>query len=490
MCGKFCKFRAKGIQCEPDSFGSEKDPFTAPFDLDEEKSEEQRTESGSVRASDHQVQDESKRKTGISKEPKEDPNQVRVTLTTLRNAQGQITGTRSSRSLLVPAQLDMNPPDLRGLTNGDEEYLLIKVSKEGKKMWVTYLNGDDPDGEHEFYWGLSVSYLVERDRTSDEQNPPRSSGSSDLRYPSRKNDKGEVMGHERAEQLKKSTRDGTHTRSRRQASESGGGNCVPRAATTHRDDLSARTHHFNPFGGSPSGDDLMKNAKEKPVRKRRGLKESCKTISPSSPNTTPSYLVPREQWLRENNDRTDEQADADWRRVTESIFGANTGANARVEVQKEHCEHLNFVPNWGNTGISQEMIDEEKRGAAEWKTRRGADERIAVDKARKGGGSPLRGNRKSKSTLLDEIDDPNYDYMKVRATGYQDSLSSGWADVFVHDDEMNENTSASTYPERASSSSAARPKSFITLMNESSSSSPPVEANTCVHGVKTKKEEV
>ena len=59
----------------------------------------------------------------------------------------------------------MNPPDLRGLTNGDEEYLLIKVSKERKKMWVTYLNGDDPDGEHEFYWGLSVSYLVERDRT-------------------------------------------------------------------------------------------------------------------------------------------------------------------------------------------------------------------------------------------------------------------------------------------------------------------------------------
>ncbi len=36
-------------------------------------------------------------------------------------------------------------------------------------MWVTYLNGDDPDGEHEFYWGQSVSFLVERDRTSDQQ---------------------------------------------------------------------------------------------------------------------------------------------------------------------------------------------------------------------------------------------------------------------------------------------------------------------------------
>ena len=69
--------------------------------------------------------------------------------------------------------------------------------------------------------------------------------------------------------------------------------------------------------------------------------------------------------MRENDDRTDEQADADWRRVTEGFFGANTGANPRVEEQKEHCEHLNFVPNWGNTGISQEMIDEEKRGAAE-----------------------------------------------------------------------------------------------------------------------------
>jgi hypothetical protein len=56
----------------------------------------------------------------------------------------------------------MNPPDLKALTTGDDKYLLIKVSKERKKMWVTYLNGDDPDGEHEFYWGLSVSFLVER----------------------------------------------------------------------------------------------------------------------------------------------------------------------------------------------------------------------------------------------------------------------------------------------------------------------------------------
>ena len=452
--GKICKFRAKENEFEPGSFGSALFYYNRSIALEEETSEGQSTESGSVGASDQQVKEEPKRKTGNPKDSIEDPNQVRVTLTTLRNAQGQITGTRSSRSLLVPAQLDMNPPDLSALTTGDEEYLLIRVSKERKKMWVSYLNGDDPDEEHEFYWGQSVSYLVERDRTTERHTSPRSERSSGLPNPSRPNQKGEVMGHERAEQLKKSTRGGTHTRSRRQASESGGESCVPRAAATHRDDLTDLTRHFNPFERSPSVDDLTKSSESKPARKRRGLKESCKTISPSSPNTTPSYLVPREQWLRENDNRTDEQADADWRRVTESIFGANTGANPRVEEQKEHGEHLKFVPNWGNDGISQERIDDEKRGAAEWKTKRGAEERIAVDKARKGGGSPLRGNRNSKSTFLDEIDDPNYDYMKVRAKGYQDSLRSGWEDVYVHEEEMNEKTSASTHPKRASPSSA------------------------------------
>ena len=191
--------------------------------------------------------------------------------------------------------------------------------------------------------------------------------------------------------------------------------------------------------------------------------------------------------MRENDNRNDEQADADWRGVTESIFGANTRANPRAKEQKEHCEHLKFVPNWGNDGISQELIDEEKRGAAEWRTNRGADERIAVDKARKGGGSPPRGNRNSKSTFLDEIDDPNLDYVKVRATGYRESLRSGWEDLYIRDDETIELIPANTHHERASSSSTARPKSLITLMSDSSSSSPPVEANTCVHGVKMKK---
>ncbi len=86
MGGKFCKFRAKEIEFEPGSFGSEKDLSSALVDLEGVKSAEQRIESGIVMASDRQVQDKTKLKTGIPKEPKEDPNQVRVTLTTLRNA--------------------------------------------------------------------------------------------------------------------------------------------------------------------------------------------------------------------------------------------------------------------------------------------------------------------------------------------------------------------------------------------------------------------
>ncbi len=302
-------------------------------------------------ARERQAQDETKFKTGTQMNPKGDPNQVRVTLTTLRDAQGRITGTSSSRSLLVPANLDMNPPDLTVLTAGDEEYLLIKVSKERKKCWVTYLNGDDPDGEHEFYWGQSVSFLVERDRTTDRPRSPRPQERPDLPNLSRlvQDQKGEMRGYERSEQLRKSTREGTHTRFQSQALESGGERCVSRDATPRREDvislarrlplqredLTGLTRHFNPFGGSPSGDDLVKSAASEPVSRktaRQGLKESCKTMSPSSPDTTPSPLFPRTQWMMENDPRTEEQADADWRRVTESNFGANTGAAPKVVI--------------------------------------------------------------------------------------------------------------------------------------------------------------
>ena len=174
----------------------------------------------------------------------------------------------------------------------------------------------------------------------------------------------------------KSTRDGTHTRSRRQASGSGGERCVPRAAPTQREDLRALTSHFNPFGGSPSGDDLMQSAASKPANKRRGLKESCKTMSPSSPDTTPSNLVPRAQWMKEDDPRTEEQADADWRLVTESIFGANTGAAPKVVEEKDWCDER-FKPNWGGH-VTQESRDEDKRDADEWRARNLADARRAV----------------------------------------------------------------------------------------------------------------
>jgi hypothetical protein len=168
LCKKDCKFRAKEIAFKPGASGSGKDPFTESVYLEGEKRAGERIESWNALARERQAQDEIKRKTAIDLKPKGDPNQVRVTLTTLRNAQGQITGTSTSRSLLVPANLDMAPPDLTALTTGDEEYMLVRVSKQKRKCWVTYLNGEDPDTEHEFYYGMSVSYLAERDRSGDQ----------------------------------------------------------------------------------------------------------------------------------------------------------------------------------------------------------------------------------------------------------------------------------------------------------------------------------
>ena len=116
-------------------------------------------------------------------------------------------------------------------------------------MWVTYLNGDDPDGEHEHYWGLSVNFLVGDGLALD---PPRLS----------QDQRGELRGYVKAEELKKSSRDGTHTRFQRLASESGGERCVPRDAAIslarrlppQREDLSSLTSFSNPSGEPPSGD--------------------------------------------------------------------------------------------------------------------------------------------------------------------------------------------------------------------------------------------
>ncbi len=143
-------------------------------------------------------------------------------------------------------------------------------------------------------------------------------------------------------------------------------------------------------------------------RPPRELNKNCKTQSPASPDTSPSPLKPRTQWMIENDPRTEEQADADWRRVTESLFGTNTRAEPKTvgESWGEKDEKI-FSPKWGNLPVTQELKDEEKRWADFWKRRRLDSDRLEADKQRKRGGSPVRGNRSSKSTFLDEIDDPH-----------------------------------------------------------------------------------
>jgi hypothetical protein len=115
LCGKDCKFRAKKMEFEPGSSGLKTDQFVAPVDLEGDKSAEERIESGNAMARERQAQDKTKRKTGTSTNPRDDPNQVRVTLTTLKDAQGRITGSSTARSLLIPANLDMNP--IKSITN-------------------------------------------------------------------------------------------------------------------------------------------------------------------------------------------------------------------------------------------------------------------------------------------------------------------------------------------------------------------------------------
>ncbi len=78
--------------------------------------------------------------------------------------------------------------------------------------------------------------------------------------------------------------------------------------------------------------------------------------------------------------------------------------------------------------------------------------RSEIDKERKGGGSPLRGNRKSKSTLLDEIDDPHGDYVRAGAAGYDRSPEYPWTweDVRKHEAQVKRLESGNANPERAS----------------------------------------
>ena len=151
----------------------------------------------------------------------------------------------------------MNPHDLSTLTNADEEYLLVKVSKKKRRCWVTYLDGEDPDVEREFYIGTTVSGLMRpnpmaprqfvgspRKEEDDPPQPPRLARVQLGEMVERRIEEGTGA---RMEQARESTREGTHTRFRMQASESGGEN-VPRESPPLCEDLASLTDYFNPFG--------------------------------------------------------------------------------------------------------------------------------------------------------------------------------------------------------------------------------------------------
>jgi hypothetical protein len=236
------------------------------------------------------------------------------------------------------------------LTNGDEEYILVRVSKEKEKCWVTYLNGQDPDTDREFAINTTVKALLDQEHSD-----------VDLPLPSvpfiqmDRVELGEMIEKRRGEMIQKqsmSSRDGSHTRFRsREESEPG---------------------------------------EERPPRK---LRESCKTQSPASPEKNPSPLEPRTQWMIEDDPRTEEEADAEWRRVTESLFGTNTRTGHRtVGGSWGRRDENTFSPKWGNLPVTQELKDEEKRWAEVWKQKRVDSDRREIDKQRKSGGSPVRGN--------------------------------------------------------------------------------------------------
>jgi hypothetical protein len=315
----------------------------------------------------------------------------------------------------VPAHLQMSPPDLSPLTNGDEEYILVKVSKKKRRCWVTYLNGEDPETEREFHIGTTVSGLLAPKHA--EVVPPQHPRLARVQLGEMIERRIEERKRELTEKQRESTRNGAHTR-------------------------------FRNLATSEPGEEI-------PVP--RELKKSCKTQSPESPD--PSPLTPRTQWMMENDSCTTEQADADWRRVTESLFDTNTRAEPKVDGESWGSEAKSFVPNWGNNllPVSQDLIDEEKRWADLWKRRKLNSERREIDEQRKGGGSPLRGNRKLQSTFLDEIDDPHGDYARAGAAGYDRGPQYPYKRrmyVRRHDAEVWGLVSWDTNPERASSSSA------------------------------------
>jgi hypothetical protein len=170
----------------------------------------------------------------------------------------------------------------------------------------------------------------------------------------------------------------------------------------------------------------------------------------------------------EDDPRTEEEADAEWRRVTESLFGTNTRTEPMsVGESWGRKDEKTFTPTWGNLPVTQELKGEEKRWAEVWKQKSLDSDRRERDKQRESGGSPVRGNRSAKTMLLDEIDDPHGDYARAGAAGYDKEPAYPWTkeDVIKHENEVKGVESWDAYPEQGSSSSDPR--------QELSCSSPP-----------------
>jgi hypothetical protein len=167
-CDADCKFKGKKEAWDSETLGIGLEENVDSKELEAERRAEAKVDAWIALCHAKDKEDHAeKEKKKIEPVPKDEtnPNQVRVTLTTRRDAQRRVTGTSSSLSLRVPANLGMNPPDLTALKNDDEEFILVKVSKKKGKCWATYLDDDQQSHEEierEFPIGSTVSALLGR----------------------------------------------------------------------------------------------------------------------------------------------------------------------------------------------------------------------------------------------------------------------------------------------------------------------------------------
>jgi hypothetical protein len=129
----------------------------------------------------------------------------------------------------------------------------VRVSKEKRRCWVTYLNGQDPETEREFFIVTTVAGLMAPIRPVNRPREPRL-GEVQL---------GEMIERRMIERQRlkydkkrAGTRGSTHTR-------------------------------FQNLAAPEQGEE----------RPSRELSKSCKTQSPASPDSSQSPLKPRTQWM-------------------------------------------------------------------------------------------------------------------------------------------------------------------------------------------------